>query len=190
MASFPPKEILILGSGVFGLSTAYALAQRPSFASSKITVVDRSPFPAPEYVLSLAQFLSPALLKKNSVLTNKQRLLNRHLPHNPPRLRIPRLRLPRLPRPIHLARSRIPLLSRLLRVRPRSRGQQRKSRGAICSIQPPKRKVPSSRRRRQRTPQRGRNSSRSTDWGRQWGLGICELQEWVGRRRGRDEDSA
>ncbi|TVY81106.1 L-pipecolate oxidase, partial [Lachnellula suecica] len=38
----------ILGSGVFGLSTALALTQRPSFANSKITLVDRSPFPAPD----------------------------------------------------------------------------------------------------------------------------------------------
>ncbi|TVY15029.1 L-pipecolate oxidase [Lachnellula arida] len=44
----PPGEILILGSGVFGLSTALALTQRPAFKSSKITVVDRSIFPAPD----------------------------------------------------------------------------------------------------------------------------------------------
>ncbi|TVY33631.1 L-pipecolate oxidase, partial [Lachnellula subtilissima] len=44
----PPKEILILGSGVFGLSTALALTQRPAFKDSKITVVDRSVFPAPD----------------------------------------------------------------------------------------------------------------------------------------------
>ncbi|KAF2153974.1 FAD dependent oxidoreductase [Myriangium duriaei CBS 260.36] len=43
-----PSSVLIVGSGVFGLSTAYALTQRPEFAHSKITVLDRSPFPAPD----------------------------------------------------------------------------------------------------------------------------------------------
>ena len=42
----PPSTILIIGSGVFGLSTAYALAQRPDFSSTSITVVDRSTEPA------------------------------------------------------------------------------------------------------------------------------------------------
>lgn len=42
----PPSTILIIGSGVFGLSTAYALAQRPDFVNSSITVVDRSAEPA------------------------------------------------------------------------------------------------------------------------------------------------
>ncbi|KAF4550898.1 FAD dependent oxidoreductase-like protein 2 [Elsinoe fawcettii] len=43
-----PSSILILGSGVFGLSTAYHLTQHPDYASTKITVVDRSPFPPPD----------------------------------------------------------------------------------------------------------------------------------------------
>lgn len=43
-----PKSILIVGSGVFGLATALALTQRPSFSSSTITVLDRSPFPSPD----------------------------------------------------------------------------------------------------------------------------------------------
>ncbi|KAI0601057.1 FAD dependent oxidoreductase [Biscogniauxia sp. FL1348] len=38
----PPSSILIIGSGVFGLSTALSLAQHPLFAQSRITVVDRS----------------------------------------------------------------------------------------------------------------------------------------------------
>ncbi|KAI1633691.1 FAD dependent oxidoreductase [Biscogniauxia mediterranea] len=46
----PPSSILIIGSGVFGLSTALSLAQRPLFAGTRITVLDRSPeagvFPA------------------------------------------------------------------------------------------------------------------------------------------------
>ncbi|SPO05019.1 related to fructosyl amino acid oxidase [Cephalotrichum gorgonifer] len=37
----PPSSVLIIGSGVFGLSTAHALATRPSFSSTKITLVDR-----------------------------------------------------------------------------------------------------------------------------------------------------
>ena len=44
--STPPKSILIVGSGVFGLSTSYALAQRPAYSSTSITVLDRSPFPS------------------------------------------------------------------------------------------------------------------------------------------------
>lgn len=44
-----PSSILIIGSGVFGLSTAVALTKRPVFASTKITVLDRSPtIPAPD----------------------------------------------------------------------------------------------------------------------------------------------
>ncbi|KAL1877335.1 hypothetical protein VTK73DRAFT_8788 [Phialemonium thermophilum] len=37
-----PSSILIVGSGVFGLTTAYALAHRPAFAQTSITVVDRA----------------------------------------------------------------------------------------------------------------------------------------------------
>ncbi|KAK8192676.1 hypothetical protein M8818_007848 [Zalaria obscura] len=44
----PPKSILILGSGVFGLSTAYSLATNPSFQDTKITLLDRFPFLAPD----------------------------------------------------------------------------------------------------------------------------------------------
>ena len=48
MASLPslPSSILIIGSGVFGLSTARALATRPSFKNTRITLLDRSPFPS------------------------------------------------------------------------------------------------------------------------------------------------
>ena len=35
-----PDSILIVGSGVFGLSTAWTLTQRPEYARTKITVVD------------------------------------------------------------------------------------------------------------------------------------------------------
>lgn len=38
----PPHSVLIVGSGVFGLSTALALARHDAFAKSSITVVDRS----------------------------------------------------------------------------------------------------------------------------------------------------
>ncbi|KAK0617129.1 putative fructosyl amino acid protein [Immersiella caudata] len=50
----PPPSILIVGSGIFGLSTAWALARRDLFAKCTITVVDRSDplnpdaFPAPD----------------------------------------------------------------------------------------------------------------------------------------------
>ena len=41
-----PSSILIVGSGVFGLGTAYALAQRADYNRTKITVLDRLAFPA------------------------------------------------------------------------------------------------------------------------------------------------
>ncbi len=41
MAYAPPASVLVIGSGVFGLSTAEALSRRPEFASTTITVVDR-----------------------------------------------------------------------------------------------------------------------------------------------------
>ncbi|KAK3303314.1 putative fructosyl amino acid protein [Chaetomium strumarium] len=51
----PPSSILIIGSGVFGLGTALALARRDAFARCSITVVDRSDpsqpgatFPSPD----------------------------------------------------------------------------------------------------------------------------------------------
>jgi sarcosine oxidase / L-pipecolate oxidase len=48
MAPPPPSSILIIGSGVFGLSTALALSTRPSFKNTSITLLDRSPFPSPD----------------------------------------------------------------------------------------------------------------------------------------------
>src|ERR1700722_3080890 len=44
----PPSSILIIGSGVFGLSTAYSLSQNPLYAHTALSVLDRSPFPAPD----------------------------------------------------------------------------------------------------------------------------------------------
>lgn len=46
--SMAPSSILIVGSGVFGLSTAYSLARSSTYSSCKITVIDRSPFPSPD----------------------------------------------------------------------------------------------------------------------------------------------
>lgn len=43
-----PQSVLIIGSGVFGLSTAYSLAKNPLFKDVKITVIDRLEFPAPD----------------------------------------------------------------------------------------------------------------------------------------------
>ncbi|KAF3761842.1 hypothetical protein M406DRAFT_14988, partial [Cryphonectria parasitica EP155] len=40
-----PSSLLIVGAGVFGLSTALALTRRPEFKHTTITVVDRSPEP-------------------------------------------------------------------------------------------------------------------------------------------------
>jgi sarcosine oxidase / L-pipecolate oxidase len=44
----PPSSILIVGSGVFGLSTAYSLSTNPLYAHATLTLIDRSPFPAPD----------------------------------------------------------------------------------------------------------------------------------------------
>ncbi|KAH8194302.1 hypothetical protein TruAng_011525 [Truncatella angustata] len=38
----PPSSILIIGSGVFGLSTAYDLTKRPAWSETQITVLDRA----------------------------------------------------------------------------------------------------------------------------------------------------
>jgi sarcosine oxidase/L-pipecolate oxidase len=46
--SSPPSSILILGSGVFGLSTALSLARRSRYAQTTITVLDRAEFPSPD----------------------------------------------------------------------------------------------------------------------------------------------
>jgi sarcosine oxidase / L-pipecolate oxidase len=47
-----PTSIIIVGSGVFGLSTALALTRRPEFSNASITVIDRSAdpgvFPSPD----------------------------------------------------------------------------------------------------------------------------------------------
>lgn len=42
------SSILIVGSGAFGLSTAWSLCNNPRYAKTTITVVDRQPFPAPD----------------------------------------------------------------------------------------------------------------------------------------------
>lgn len=44
----PPSSILIIGAGVFSLSTALALLKRPDYKNTAITILDRSPFPAPD----------------------------------------------------------------------------------------------------------------------------------------------
>ncbi|KAK4199746.1 FAD dependent oxidoreductase [Triangularia verruculosa] len=50
----PPSSILIVGSGLFGLTTAYSLSRRREFTNTSITVVDRSnpssptTFPSPD----------------------------------------------------------------------------------------------------------------------------------------------
>jgi sarcosine oxidase/L-pipecolate oxidase len=50
----PPSSIIIIGSGVFGLSTAYSLAQRPDLSQCSITVISKpgpsgpDGFPPPE----------------------------------------------------------------------------------------------------------------------------------------------
>lgn len=41
-----PSSVLIIGSGVFGLSTAWSLCKNPLFKDTEIALVDRQPFPA------------------------------------------------------------------------------------------------------------------------------------------------
>lgn len=48
MAPPTPSSILILGSGVFGLSTAHALAHRQAYKDTEITLLERLLFPAPD----------------------------------------------------------------------------------------------------------------------------------------------
>ena len=43
-----PSSILIVGSGVFGLSTAWSLTKRDDFKNTKITLLERIDFPAPD----------------------------------------------------------------------------------------------------------------------------------------------
>jgi len=41
-ATSPPKNILVVGAGVFGLSTALALLERPQYDESRIAIIDSS----------------------------------------------------------------------------------------------------------------------------------------------------
>ena len=43
-----PLSILVVGSGAFGLSTAWALCRNTRFKDTSIIVVDRQPFPTPD----------------------------------------------------------------------------------------------------------------------------------------------
>ncbi|KAF2021544.1 FAD dependent oxidoreductase [Aaosphaeria arxii CBS 175.79] len=47
-SSSVPSSVLIVGSGVFGLSTAWALCKNPLFKDTTITLVDRQTFPTPD----------------------------------------------------------------------------------------------------------------------------------------------
>ena len=48
MSTDIPSSILIIGSGVFGLGTAWALTKRQEFKNTKITLLERLDFPAPD----------------------------------------------------------------------------------------------------------------------------------------------
>lgn len=48
MTNKTPSSILIIGSGAFGLSTAYSLATNPKYKNTTITVLDRQSFPSPD----------------------------------------------------------------------------------------------------------------------------------------------
>jgi len=51
-----PRSILIIGSGVFGLSTAYSLCNNALFKNVEVTLVDRAEFPAPDGASVLLPF--------------------------------------------------------------------------------------------------------------------------------------
>lgn len=66
-ASNRPKSILIVGSGSFGLSTAHSLAKNDVFKDTKIILIDRWDFPAPDGAsvrYFCFCFLSPDLREK------------------------------------------------------------------------------------------------------------------------------
>jgi glycine/D-amino acid oxidase-like deaminating enzyme len=66
-----PSSILIIGSGVFGLSTAHELAKHPFFRTTKLTLVDRLPFPPKDAAsVSYAPNLSSILM--NTFLLDSQ----------------------------------------------------------------------------------------------------------------------
>jgi sarcosine oxidase/L-pipecolate oxidase len=56
-----PSSVLIIGTGVFGLSTAVSLCLDPRFSETRITLIDRSTFPPTDTAsvsLSIPRFAS------------------------------------------------------------------------------------------------------------------------------------
>ena len=94
-----PSSILIIGSGVFGLSTAWSLCKNPLFKDTKITLVDRQPFPAPDgssvstqglsftFTFLLYHFRDSGLPLPYITPSQRQSLLNQktHIPRSTPR---------------------------------------------------------------------------------------------------------
>jgi len=66
-----PRSILIIGSGVFGLSTVYSLCKNILFKNVEITLVDRAEFPASDGASVGHPFNTPkgfpAILKDNHI---------------------------------------------------------------------------------------------------------------------------
>ncbi|KAE8363738.1 FAD dependent oxidoreductase [Aspergillus caelatus] len=70
-----PSSFIIVGSGVFGLSTAYALSLHPQFAATKITLIDRWDFEPHTPTISLHN--------PTSSNADTTRVIRRDYPHGP-----------------------------------------------------------------------------------------------------------
>ena len=80
-----PSSILVIGSGVFGLATVDALCKRPEYRDTKIVLIDRLPFPAPDGA-SVCPVLNQTCVASSrtdvnvSVLWNMLPLVPQHVP--------------------------------------------------------------------------------------------------------------
>jgi hypothetical protein len=113
-----PSSILIVGSGAFGLSTAWSLCRNPLYKNTSITVVDRQPFPTPDgsSVSSIVQYIGYKMQPTRCRMSTSERTkdlqqrptaqtrhIDRYLSHHPTRLRSRALHSSRYHRPESLA---------------------------------------------------------------------------------------
>ena len=100
-----PKSVIIVGSGAFGLSTAWALCRNPEFTYTSITVVDRQTFPTPDgssvsQLCTSTKSLSEVRTRPESATRPKEEAMlipplpGRYLTHHPPRLRFATIQPP------------------------------------------------------------------------------------------------
>ena len=91
-----PKSVIIVGSGAFGLSTAWALCRNPEFTYTSITVVDRQTFPTPDgssvrpisHVQGNSPWHTSPWRKQSQLGSNADRPPDQHFSHHPSRLRL------------------------------------------------------------------------------------------------------